>query len=109
MHNCDAEEGRSDESMVHGDGTLYTWRGFVAIGRHTGDVGGMVGRGIICKDFLPHSLFGWGVVIQEGGVPVIRSIGYLHLSAPEVRLVLKFHPGGCPRPSPLISNEIYGR
>jgi len=61
--NYDVEESGSDEMMVHSNGTLYTQRGFVAIGGHTGDVGGMVGRGVICKDFLPHSLFGWGVVV----------------------------------------------
>jgi hypothetical protein len=63
VHNCDAKESGSDEMMAHSNGALYTQRGFVAVGGCTGDVGGMVGRGVIHKDFLPHSLFGWGVVI----------------------------------------------
>jgi hypothetical protein len=88
--------------MVHSDSALYSWRGFVALRGCTGDVGGMVGRGIICEDSFPHHLLGWGVGIEKDGVPVggvpivrsvgylrpvIRSIGYLRLSAPEVRLI----------------------
>jgi len=83
--------------MAHGDGTLYARRGFVTLGGCAGDMGGMVGGGIVCEDLLPHRLLRWGVIIQEGDVPVIRSvgylrpvvrsIGYLRLSAPEVRLV----------------------
>ena len=56
--NCYVEEGRSDEVVAHSDGALYTWRGFAAIRGHPGDVRGMVGRGVIREDFLPHSLFG---------------------------------------------------
>jgi hypothetical protein len=103
--------------MSHSDGSLYARRGFVAIGGRTGGVGGMVGRGIIRKDFLPHHLFGWGIVVQEGDMPVvrsvsylwpiIRSIGYLCLNAPEVCLFPKLRPSGCSWPSPLISDEFY--
>jgi len=91
------EEGGGDETMMHSDGALYAWRGIVTIRGHTSDVRGMVEGGVICKDFLPHYLFGWGVIIERVGVPIVRSvgylrpiiksIGYLHLSAPEVRLV----------------------
>jgi hypothetical protein len=58
MCNCELEEGRSDEAVSHVDGALYTWRGFVIIGGHASDVRGMVGRGVIRKDVLPHGLFG---------------------------------------------------
>ena len=97
---CDgkAEKSGCDEAVAHGDGALYAWRGFVAIRRCTGDVGGMVGGVIIREDSFPHHLFWWGVVVEGGIVPVIRSvgylrpvirsIGYLRLSAPVVRLFL---------------------
>jgi len=58
MCNCEVEEGRSDEAVSHINGALYTQRGFVVIGGRTGDVGGMVGGGVIHKDVLPHGLFG---------------------------------------------------
>jgi len=118
---CDGklEEGRGDETMAYSNGALYTLRRFVALGGRTGNVGGMVGGGVIREDSFPHHLFGWGIVIKEGGVPVvrsvgylqpvIRSIGYLHLSAPEVRLFPKFRPSGRSWPSPLISDKIYRR
>jgi hypothetical protein len=61
--NCEAEEGRSDEMMAHSDGALYARRGFATIRGRTGNVRGMVGRSVVHKDFLPHSLFGWGIVI----------------------------------------------
>ena len=105
--------------MSYSDGSLYARRGFVSIRGCTGDVGGMVGGGIVHEDFLPHYLFGWGVIVQKGDMPVvrrigylqpiIRSIGYLCLSAPEVCLFPKLHPSGCSHPSLLISDEIYGR
>ena len=97
---CDgkAEKSGCDEAVTCGDGALYTRRGFIALGRGTGDVGGMVGGGIIRKDSFPHHLFWWGVIVEEGMVPVIRSVGYLRpiirsigylcLSAPAVRLFL---------------------
>ena len=61
--NCKAKEGRGDEMMSHSDGALYARRGFVIVRGHAGDMRGVVGRGIIHKEFLPHSLFGCGVVI----------------------------------------------
>ena len=97
--DCKAEQGRGDEVVTHGDGALYSRRGFVALRRSAGDMGGMVRRGVIHEDSFPHDLFGWGVIIEieRDRVPVvrsigylrpvIRSIGYLRLSAPEVRLV----------------------
>ena len=94
MRNCDTEEGGGDEVVTHGDGTLYTQRGFVAVGGCVGDVRGMVRRGVIQEDFLPHSLFGWGVIVEEAGMPIVRSIGYLHLCSPEVRLVPRKQESG---------------
>ena len=98
MCESKTEEGRGDEAMAHGNGALYSRRGFIALGGGTSDVGGMVGGGIIREDSFPHHLFWWGVVVEEGMVPVIRSvgylrpvirsIGYLRLSAPAVRLFL---------------------
>ena len=84
--------------MAHGDGTLYSRRGFIAFRGGAGNVGGMIGGGVIRKDSFPHGLFGWGIIIEIdgdgvcGGIgdfwPVIRSIGYLRLNAPAVCLVL---------------------
>jgi hypothetical protein len=98
MRDGEAEEGRGDKAMAYGNGALHSWRGFVAIGRRAGYVGGVVGGVIVGEDLLPHRLFGWGVVVEKGKVPVvrsfgylrpvIRSIGYLRLSAPVVRLFL---------------------
>ena len=97
---CDgkAEESGCDKAVAHGDGALYSRRGFVALGGGTGDMGGMVGGVIIREDSFPHHLFWWGVVVEKGVMPVIRSvgylqpvirsIGYLRLSAPAVRLFL---------------------
>jgi hypothetical protein len=95
--NCEEEEDGGDEPMAHSNGALYARRGIVTIRGCVGDVGGMVGRGVICEDFLPHYLFGWGVIIERVGVPIVRSVGYLRpvirsisylrLSALEVRLV----------------------
>jgi hypothetical protein len=87
---CDSntEKGGCDKAVAHGDGALYSRRGFIALGRGTGDVGGVVGWGIIREDSFPHRLFWWGVVIKKGVPrPIIRSIGYLRLSAPAVRLI----------------------
>jgi hypothetical protein len=58
MCNGEAEEGRGDEAMAHGNGALHSWRGFVAIGGRAGDVGGVIGGVIVGKDLLPHRLFG---------------------------------------------------
>jgi hypothetical protein len=63
VRNGKAEEGRGDEAVTHSDGALYTRRGFVALGGHIGNVGGMVGGGIVHEDLLPHHLFGWGVIV----------------------------------------------
>ena len=97
MCDGEAEDGGGDEAVAHGDGALYARRGFVAIRRCAGDVGGMVGRGIVGEDLFPHRLLGWGVIVEKGDVPVVRSFGYLRpvigvnnhlrLSAPEVRLI----------------------
>jgi hypothetical protein len=107
---CDGEakDGGCDESMSRRDGALNAQQGFVSVQGGTGDMRGMVRGVIVRKDSFPHRLFGWGVVVENGGVPIVRSLGYLRLTgAPLLRLFLKFHPSGGARPSPLKSDEIY--
>ena len=97
VSDCKAKKGRGDEMVLHGNGALHARRGFIAVRGCASDIGGMVGGGVIREDFLPHSLFGWGIVIREGMPvvrslsylwPIVRSIGYLHLSTPYLCLVL---------------------
>ena len=47
VRNGKAEDGRGDEMVAHGDGALYSRRGFVTIGGCAGDVGEMVRGGVI--------------------------------------------------------------
>ena len=58
MCESKTEEGRGDEAMAHGNGALYSRRGFIALGGSACDVGGMVGGGVIHEDSFPHHLFG---------------------------------------------------
>lgn len=108
MGHSKMEKSGCDEVMAHCYGSLDTWRGFISIGRHTGNIGGMVEGGIISEDLLPHCLFWWGVIVKDGWLPIVRSIGYLHLIAPLLHLIPKLHPSGGAQPLPLISDEIYG-
>jgi hypothetical protein len=107
---CDskAEDSRCNELMSSRNGTLNARWGFVSIWGCIGDMREMVWGVIVHKDSFPHHLFGWGVVIEDSGVPIVRSLGYLHLtSASLLCLFPKFRPSGGAQPLLLKSNEIY--
>jgi hypothetical protein len=56
--DCEAEDGGADETVAVGDGCPYGWWGFVTVWWCAGDVGGVVGWGIVASEAFPHRLFG---------------------------------------------------
>ena len=55
----EAEDGGTDETVSMGDGCLDGWWGFIAVWGCAGDVGWVVGGGVVPSDAGPHRHFGF--------------------------------------------------
>jgi hypothetical protein len=55
----EAEDGGADETVFVGDGCPDGWWGFIAIWGCAGDVGWVVGGGVVLLDVGPHCRFGF--------------------------------------------------